>query len=245
MDRLAGIFPLARADEARGQNVYARAHTDQKARVERGKRCRGADGAERVRPGKLPDDGDVRHVEQYLQQVRRHQRQAENQYLLPEIPVRHVPRIVAHGDQASKIQSVPDFTRHRHTIAPKTGFGNGIFRTFLHKKRCPTRRGFCSRNTKNPRHFPLPGKHSGQTREKTLDFASACWYNVLAKRAQRLWSGIEVVITALTRNQVYRQRYRGFESHPLRQKEETRNRVSLLFGGVQSATQTVSPAGGN
>ncbi len=32
-------------------------------------------------------------------------------------------------------------------------------------------------------------------------------------------SGIEVVITALTRNQVYRQRYRGFESHPLRQKK--------------------------
>ena len=27
-----------------------------------------------------------------------------------------------------------------------------------------------------------------------------------------------MVITALTRNQVYRQRYRGFESHPLRQK---------------------------
>ena len=29
-------------------------------------------------------------------------------------------------------------------------------------------------------------------------------------------SGIEVVITALTRNQVYQQWYRGFESHPLR-----------------------------
>ena len=29
-------------------------------------------------------------------------------------------------------------------------------------------------------------------------------------------SGIEVVITALTRNQVYPQGYRGFESHPLR-----------------------------
>ena len=55
----------------------------------------------------------------------------------------------------------------------------------------------------------------------------------------------KVRIATLTRNQVYRQRYRGFESHPLRQKEETRNRVSLLFGGVQSATQTVSPAGGN
>ena len=34
-------------------------------------------------------------------------------------------------------------------------------------------------------------------------------------------SGLEVVITALTRNQVYRQRYRGFESHPLRHSEMT------------------------
>ena len=33
---------------------------------------------------------------------------------------------------------------------------------------------------------------------------------------RKIRSGIEVVITALTRNQVYRQRYRGFESHPLR-----------------------------
>ena len=30
-------------------------------------------------------------------------------------------------------------------------------------------------------------------------------------------SGIEAVITSLTRNQVYQQWYRGFESHPLRQ----------------------------
>ena len=75
--------------------------------------------------------------------------------------------------------------------------------------------------------------------EKLLASAQKSWYHTM------VCSGIEVVITALTRNQVYRQRYRGFESHPLRQKEETRNRVSLLFGGVQSATQTVSPAGGN
>ena len=35
-----------------------------------------------------------------------------------------------------------------------------------------------------------------------------------------LCSGIEVVITALTRNQVYQQWYRGFESHPLRHVEK-------------------------
>ena len=34
----------------------------------------------------------------------------------------------------------------------------------------------------------------------------------------RQWTGIEVVITALTRNQVVRQRARGFESHPVRHK---------------------------
>ncbi len=33
-----------------------------------------------------------------------------------------------------------------------------------------------------------------------------------------------MVITGLTRNQLYRLRYRGFESHPLRQKS------GLLFG---------------
>ena len=42
-----------------------------------------------------------------------------------------------------------------------------------------------------------------------------------------IWSGIEVVITALTRNQVYRQRYRGFESHPLRH-----NRTPILIQSV-------------
>ena len=36
-----------------------------------------------------------------------------------------------------------------------------------------------------------------------------------------------MVITALTRNQVYRQRYRGFESHPLRQKK--RHAKACLF----------------
>lgn len=38
-----------------------------------------------------------------------------------------------------------------------------------------------------------------------------------------------MVITALTRNQVYRQRYRGFESHPLRQTTSIPIRGWMLF----------------
>ena len=39
-----------------------------------------------------------------------------------------------------------------------------------------------------------------------------------------------MVITALTRNQVYRQRYRGFESHPLRQKSAPSRWVGRFSG---------------
>ncbi len=47
------------------------------------------------------------------------------------------------------------------------------------------------------------------------------WHNRIQPHRLRgstteICSGIEVVITALTRNQVYQQWYRGFESHPLR-----------------------------
>ena len=38
------------------------------------------------------------------------------------------------------------------------------------------------------------------------------------KAQDNLWTGIEVVITALTRNQVVARAARGFESHPVRQK---------------------------
>ena len=48
-----------------------------------------------------------------------------------------------------------------------------------------------------------------------------------------------MVITALTRNQVYRQRYRGFESHPLRQISTIPNWGWLIFfvyvGGIRKA----------
>ena len=41
-----------------------------------------------------------------------------------------------------------------------------------------------------------------------------------------------MVITALTRNQVYQQWYRGFESHPLRQKPEERIFAFFRFFGM-------------
>ena len=59
MDGLARIFLLARADEPRREDIDARAHADQKAGVECGKRCRRADRAQRMRASELPDDGDV------------------------------------------------------------------------------------------------------------------------------------------------------------------------------------------
>ena len=52
--------------------------------------------------------------------------------------------------------------------------------------------------------------------------------NPLKSQHNSICSGIEVVITALTRNQVYRQRYRGFESHPLRQKPCQQSAFRLL-----------------
>ena len=58
------------------------------------------------------------------------------------------------------------------------------------------------------------------------------WGIVIAHGQCWTRSGIEVVITALTRNQVYQQWYRGFESHPLRQRSRqisTRNLSTSPF----------------
>ena len=44
-----------------------------------------------------------------------------------------------------------------------------------------------------------------------------------------IWTGIEVVITALTRNQVVAQAARGFESHPVRQNALELNNSKAFF----------------
>ena len=67
----------------------------------------------------------------------------------------------------------------------------------------------------NTRHMETKDSAAGKG-HIILDFLLKCCYNVLANSAET-WTGIEVVITALTRNQVYPQGYRGFESHPVRQ----------------------------
>ena len=47
--------------------------------------------------------------------------------------------------------------------------------------------------------------------------------------ADAIRTGIEVVITALTRNQVYPHGYRGFESHPVRQKNDSFQSCRFLY----------------
>ncbi len=58
----------------------------------------------------------------------------------------------------------------------------------------------------------MGAKKGGGNFPAPLATAEKVWHN-----REGFCSGIEVVITALTRNQVYPQGYRGFESHPLRQ----------------------------
>ena len=50
-----------------------------------------------------------------------------------------------------------------------------------------------------------------------IEFLSKLFYNSFCDLSA--WSGAEVVITVLTRNQLVAQAARGFESHPLRHKK--------------------------
>ena len=70
---------VLRAEMLRHADVHAVAHADQEAREQRHERRRRADGAQRRRAGKLADHGDVRHVEQHLQQLREDQRHTEQE----------------------------------------------------------------------------------------------------------------------------------------------------------------------
>ena len=69
MHGFADAHPVARAFIARGNRVDAAAHADQQPCEERDSRCAGADCAERFLARKLTDHGNIRHVEQHLQQV--------------------------------------------------------------------------------------------------------------------------------------------------------------------------------
>ena len=59
------------------QGIHAAAETDEQSRKQSHRRGGGADGGKGNGTGKFADDGDIRHVEQDLQQVGHHQRQTE------------------------------------------------------------------------------------------------------------------------------------------------------------------------
>ena len=59
-------------------------------REKRYENCRRADRAECLRTRKPPDNRNIRHIEEYLKQLRCHQRQTEYYYFLRERACRHI-----------------------------------------------------------------------------------------------------------------------------------------------------------
>ena len=82
MNGLRYVTILPRTQKTRHNNIDAAAKTDQNAGEQRYQNGRGAHGTQRMGAGKLPDHGNVRHVEKNLQNVRGHQRQTEQQHVL-------------------------------------------------------------------------------------------------------------------------------------------------------------------
>ena len=79
MHAVARVLLLLRAEVLRHAHVDAVGQADEEARKQRHERRRRADGAQRRRAGKFADHGDVRHVEQHLQQLREDQRHTEQE----------------------------------------------------------------------------------------------------------------------------------------------------------------------
>ena len=95
---LGNVLMPARAEIARGDHVDAAAHTDQEAREQADQDRGRSDRPQSPRPGKAPDHGDVRHIEQHLQNVGSHQRQAEPHNRREQRPRRQGKRLhLAHA----------------------------------------------------------------------------------------------------------------------------------------------------
>ena len=103
------VLLAARAERPRHPHVYAVAQADQKAGEQRYEDGRRADGAERVRADEPADRRNIGHVEEHLQNIGKHQRNAEAENLPRERALRQVLRIVRHGVQSS-------FFLRRHTL---------------------------------------------------------------------------------------------------------------------------------
>ena len=88
MDGALRLLAAACAEKARNKGIDTAAKANEKTRKQGNERRRGSDCAECDRAGETAYDGDVRHIEQDLQNIRQHQRQAEGKDLLPEPAMR-------------------------------------------------------------------------------------------------------------------------------------------------------------
>ena len=84
MNGLFHLLTVLQTQAAGHRHVDAAADADQKAREQGHQQRGGAYRAQRQIVGKLSGDGHVAEVEQYLQHLRQHQGQTEQQNILPQ-----------------------------------------------------------------------------------------------------------------------------------------------------------------
>ena len=90
VDRLFHPLPVAHAQAPGHRHIDAAAHADQQPRKQRHQQRGGPHRAQGAIVGKFTGDGHVAEVEQHLQHLGHHQRQAEQQHIFPQGPLRHV-----------------------------------------------------------------------------------------------------------------------------------------------------------
>lgn len=95
MDGALRLLTTACAEKACNKGIDTAAKANEKTRKQGNERRCGSDCAECDRAGETAYDGDVRHIEQDLQNIRQHQRQAEGKDLLPEPAMRQAARLLS------------------------------------------------------------------------------------------------------------------------------------------------------
>ena len=84
VDGLFHLLPIPQAKAVGHRHIDAAADTDQQSREQRYQQRGGAHRTQRPVVGELSRDGHVAEVKQHLQHLRQHQRQAEQQDILPQ-----------------------------------------------------------------------------------------------------------------------------------------------------------------
>ena len=97
MDDAVQADVVSGADMPCGKGVDPAPHSDEEPRKEQDERRAGADGAERLFTGESADDGDVRHIEEDLQDIGEYERDTEKDYILKERTLGHIDGSLFHG----------------------------------------------------------------------------------------------------------------------------------------------------